>query len=226
MKKPILILLALLASGTFLRAQISWGPEAGLNGSNYISKLGGNTISTTAKLGVRVGGVVDMGLGNNLAFEPGLFYLMNGYKLSYAGATETANINTLEIPLNILFKIGEPGRGRFWFGLGPYLAFNLSGNVKVPGFNGGSSISESLKFGSTAGTDEMKSSDFGVGFNVGYQLADGLFLRAGYQKGVKNLVPGGNGNNSQTSSNFSVTVGYLFGSWKVRTVDYSKRYFK
>ena len=66
--------------------------------------------------------------------------------------------------------------------------------------------------GNDATHDDIKRTDFGIGLNAGYQIDNGLFFRAHYQRGFVNLLPGGDTNNTEFSTNYGVSVGYLFGA--------------
>jgi hypothetical protein len=211
MKKTILSLLGVAILVTSANAQIAIAPELGLNMANLTGKSGGASMSTSMKAGLRVGAVADFGLSDNLFLQPGLFYLMNG--ANFSGGS--INVGTLEVPVNVEYKLGEPGANRFFFGAGPFFGFNVGGTLK----GGGSSTS--LKIGSTkpdmangVAGDDIKAMDFGLGLNVGYLLANGLFFRAQYQFGLANLDPISDADNTMKSSAIGITVGYYFGAKK------------
>ena len=82
MKRISLSLLLLTAIANVSMAQIALGPEAGINLSNYTGESQGQSVSTSARLGVRVGGIADIGISSHLYMQPGIFYVMNGYKSS------------------------------------------------------------------------------------------------------------------------------------------------
>ena len=198
MKKIILSLLSVAVLATAANAQIAIAPELGLNMANVAFKP---SASTSMKAGLGIGAIVDIGLTDNLFLQPGLFYEMTG--CNFSGGSY--NVNTIQIPVNIEYKLGEAGSGRFFFGVGPYLADNIGGTIKV------GSNSTSLKIGSDKANDDIKGMDFGIGLNFGYLLANGFYARAHYQMGMSNLQPGGDANNSIKTSAIGVTVGYYFG---------------
>jgi len=194
---------------------IAFGPELGLNMANMAFKYSasGTTTKTktTFKPGLAVGGVVDFGFTNNIYLQPGLFFLMNGCNFSasgsgvYSSPSGSYNLNTIQLPINFLFKLSKPGKNRIFFGIGPYVAYNIGGTSKS------GSSSTTLKIGSDQTKDNVKALDLGAGINAGYQFAMGLLIRAHYQMGFANLTPGGNSSNSSTTSAIGLTVGYLFG---------------
>jgi len=134
---------------------------------------------------------------------------MNGYKLDDPfGGTVTTTINTLEIPLNILYKFGKPGVDNFFVGVGPYIADNISGKFKEnDNFNGSASTKVNI---GTGPNDDLKPFDLGVGIDLGYGVMSGFFLRAHYQYGLANLAPQGNSQNTFNNVNYGLSVGFLF----------------
>ena len=210
MKAATLSLIILAFFTTSLHAQASFGPEVGGLFSNYQGKSGGNTVPTNARIGLRAGGVVDIGLSNNLCLQSGLFYVMNGYKISEAFVSGSANVNTLEIPILLTLKLSSPDKDRTFVGVGPYIARNLSGSSKANDpYNGNTSSTMSV---GNSSTDDIKPFDFGLCINAGYQISYGLYIRLHYQKGFVNLIPRGNSDNSSENTNYGVSVGYLFSS--------------
>lgn len=208
MKKLLLTIFSLpLCAGAF--AQFSVGPEAGLLFSNYTGKSNGETVNTKPVFGARFGATADLGLGSHFAVQSGLLYVINGYQLDYFILSQKVTINTLEVPLNVFWKSGEPGDDRFFVGVGPYIGWNMSGKYKETG--NGASETRSLNIGDKVGEDDSKRTDYGIGVNLGYQLSMGLFIRAHFQKGLANLQPGGNADNIAQNMNYGISFGYLFG---------------
>ncbi len=182
---------------------IGFGPELGLNMADMAFKPAGGT-TTSFKPGLAIGGIVDFSFAKNFYLQPGLFYLMNGAKYSNPSNSGTDNLNTIQLPINVEYKLSKPGKNRLFFGIGPYIADNISGMTK----SGGKSYT--AKIGSDK-MDDIKALDYGAGINIGYELAMGFFARAHYQMGFANLDPSGISGSSTTTSAIGVTVGYLFG---------------
>jgi len=203
------IILSLLSAGLIVNssnAQIAIAPELGVN----LANMSITNTTTSMKAGLAVGGVVDFGFTKNLYLQPGLFYLMNG--CSFTGGS--MSVNTIEIPVNVEYKLGDEGSNRFFFGAGPYLGYNVGGTIK----NGGQSAS--LKIGSAkadlnSSGDDIKALDLGIGVNIGYLLANGFYVRAHYQAGLTNLDPSGGSSSIKTSA-IGITVGYYFGAKKAQ----------
>ena len=199
---------------------IAFGPELGLNMANMAVKSGGTTASTSFKAGLAIGGVVDFGFTKNIYLQPGVFFLMNGCNFSGSGAYSVSgsyDINTIQVPINVEYKLNKPGGNRLFFGIGPYIGYNISGTQKT------GSTSTTLTIGSdSASGATIKALDFGAGINIGYQIAKGFFARAHYQMGFANLAEkgtGANSSNSMTTSAIGVTIGYLFGGKPVKKPD-------
>lgn len=211
--KKIILSFCFLATFVATQAQTTYGPMIGINFSNYTGKSGGVTQSTDMKIGGRIGGIVDFGLSDNISLQPGIFYVMNGYKTSVLGIDVSASVNTIEVPINVEYKFGTPGGNRFFVGIGPYVGMNIGGTIKVSGSFLGVSVSDSksIRIGSDTSSADMKALDMGLGLNVGYQLSQGWIVKAHYQMGFMNLMPSGDENNSMKNYNFGVSVGYLFG---------------
>ncbi len=206
MKKIILVTFALSLSAIYSYAQLGFGAEAGFNASDYHVKMSGNTASTDYKFGARVGILSDIALSDNFYFQPGVYYLNGGYKTTITGGTVETIVHSIQIPLNIQYKIGALGSNRFFVGAGPYVDWNKDGYSHL---RAGSIDSRSdLKIGSTV-IDQLKAIDLGIGANVGYQITEGLFVRFRYQMGFLNLYPGGVPNSSIKNTGFCLSAGYL-----------------
>ncbi len=192
-------------------SKIVIGAEAGLNLSNYYFKHDQYSWNNDMIIGGRIGGIVDIALSDQLYFQPGLFYAMNGTKATYnngfAHSHETIGLNTVELPANILYKTGDPSSGRFFVGLGPYAGYNISGNITNTSAD---MKNRAVNIGSNKNNDDIKPLDFGVGANVGYELACGFFVRLRYQIGLFNLTPNTNAGASIKSTSYGLNVGYLF----------------
>jgi hypothetical protein len=137
---------------------------------------------------------------------------MNGFKYSAFGIELKEHVSTIQIPINLQYKFGDPGDNRIFIGIGPFVGLNVGGKVEAStNFLGiPFSFNESLRIGSDS-TDHIRRFDAGFGLNAGYQLSGGVYFRAAFQLGLINLRPNGDENNFQRSSHFGISVGYLFG---------------
>ena len=155
-------------------AQLGFGGEVGLNGSQYMVKVGGNDKPTLLRFGMRIGGLSDIALSDNFFLQPGLYYVANGYKANFTGGHEEYNINTIEIPVNITYKFGKLGTNRLFVGAGPFIGYNIHGYYKVfsPLFVDSRS---DLKVGGGA-TDQVNNLDAGVGVKCRLPTDRGSFF--------------------------------------------------
>jgi hypothetical protein len=77
----------------------------------------------------------------------------------------------------------------------------MSGNMKAEG------ESEKIKFGSSP-DDDFKSFEIGLGFTIGYQFSNNLFLALNSNAGMNNLS---NDNSYQFSNSYvGIRLGYVF----------------
>ncbi|MBS1615532.1 MAG: PorT family protein [Bacteroidetes bacterium] len=206
MKKIIIASMAALLSAGFASAQVGIAPELGLNLASISGKGGGNSMNSGMLPGARIGGMVELGLTKNIYLRPGLQFSMMGGKggdLKVLNNDLTMSINYILIPINVLYKLGKAGDGRFYAGLEPYLGFALGGKYKVSG------STTDLKIGGDAGKDDVKPLDFGAGVKVGYELPMGLYFDVAYLLGITNNLPGGNSDNKMSNRNISIGVGYF-----------------
>ncbi len=238
MKKLLLsgLLLSLLSLPAI--AQLTYGPEAGFNISDYNLTDPGLLQPTSLWVpGFHIGGIADYAVSKHVSVQPGAFYALNGIKLDYTffligSVTSSAHINTIRIPINVQYKFGDAAGNRFFAGIGPFIGINLSGSAKVNAQGGslfpGKNIDSSgtLKVGSDS-SDYVRRFDFGAGVNAGYEWLSGLFVRAYYQRGFVNLAPVAGGEGVIKSVNFGVSVGYLFNHKpKKKVVPVKKPVFK
>ncbi len=215
MKKIILLATCTLMSCAAANAQISIAPEVGINLANerFKTTISGVSKNETGdlKLGVKAGANVNIPLGDHLVIQPGLFYSIKGTKHTEGPLTENRTLHYFDVPVNIQYMFNDPSEGRFFIGVGPYLGVAFSGHDKLQG-GGGNDITNDLKFGNDAGSNDLQRFDFGGQVNAGYLLRSGIFFRGMYQAGITNLVPQGNSDNTIRNSNITISVGYQLGS--------------
>lgn len=191
------------------------GLTAGVAIANYNSKVDGNDESGNSKAGITAGILVDVPIGKSVSFQPALNYVQKGTKdeETFAGITEEVklNVDCIEVPLNILFN-STSNSGTFFVGGGPSFGFNLSGKLKYD--DGTNSESEKIEIGNDPDNDFIKGLDIGANILAGYRFPNGLFVSAGYNRGLSNLFPGGDSDGKLKSSYFSVKLGWLFNGKK------------
>jgi hypothetical protein len=218
--KYLLTVLLVVTLGTAVMAQVRFGLEAGANIATIKVKEdppSGYSPSYSSKVGFKIGALADIGIGDHLAVQPGVFYSMRGGKIKvdvpgFGSAETERTVNYLEVPILVQYKLNA-GPGRVFVGLGPSVGMGLSGKDHEKynyAFFGSKDTTVSVKFGSD--TTETKKMDFGAVFNVGYELNMGVFVRVSYYLGLANMANNGPGQNDKaTNRGFSVSAGYLLG---------------
>ena len=240
--KKTLILMAAAATLTIAanaQTKIAIAPEIGINIANFRQSYldasnSRKSEETDLKLGVKAGANVNIPLGHRLVLQPGLFYSIRGFKREESDAysatineTEKENVTLhfFDIPLNLQYEFNDPGEGRLFVGVGPFLSVAFSGkNLYSRSYSGTGTLPSSvdtnisLKFGNDYPSNDLRRFDFGGQVNVGYFLQSGIFFRGIYQQGGINLIPQGNqtasaGSLSQRALeyNFTISVGYQLG---------------
>lgn len=206
MKKLILAAsFTAIAAGSTTAQELTFAPEVGIN----LSNVSGDVSNTDMKIGLKVGGVVNIPAGGGFYLQPGLFFHQKGFKTSSEmlgiKATSTTNFNYLELPVNVLYRVDLGNAGGIFASAGMYAAYAVSGKVK--GEVAGIEASEKVDFGS--GADEMKPFDWGANFGLGYETPWGVYVRGQYGLGLGNLS---NVDDFSVKNNsIQISVGYLIG---------------
>jgi hypothetical protein len=194
MKKHVfLMVLFLLAGGAMLRAQVKFGLKTGVNLAN-VSLKGApeENLASSNLTGFAVGPMFEatipvIGLGLDAA----VLYSQQGFKVE----RESYKLNTLEVPVNLKWKLTLLKLIGVYATAGPYLQFNLSEDVR----------------------EQLKAKSFGTGLNLGagVELLNHLQVGVNYQRGLtddfdsitfQNVLHGLKGK----TSTWSVTAAYLF----------------
>ncbi|MBS1584844.1 MAG: PorT family protein [Bacteroidetes bacterium] len=244
--KQILIALFLLFAQSS-PAQFRYGAE--LAGSyNKLSdnkNVWGATAITKSTFGGSLGILADYGITNRVYLQPGALFTMKSgneeatTKLSIGIPVSSFNIAAnggitmkqeskfyyVEVPVNVLYKWGQPGGNRFFIGAGPYVAYGVAGKQTVKQDITADALVVSFDSSIRNTTSQTFADDsFGYqkldyGFKVceGYEFSNGLFLRAEFALGITNLsnYPDAKSRNM----GFSLRVGYLFGDKPKKTQD-------
>jgi len=201
--KKILLLATAAVISLSSNAQFTIAPEVGFQMYKSTLKVGGTKIDSKFKPGFRIGANATYLLGKKLSIDAGLFYSVKGTKYDESISKSTTNINYLEIPVFVNYQFGDKDKNHFFVGAGPYLGYCLGGKTKGDGQD-----DYKLKVGSDKAKDDVKPLDFGLNANVGYQMSNGLYLRAFYSLGLANTTPGGDGDNATKNMGFGLSAGY------------------
>jgi len=213
------------------QSQAQWvriGPEVGVNFQKFNVEDEIYDDDYDMRAGLKVGGIVDIGVDRMFSVQPGLFYSQKGTKQKYVESVAAGfrnhvkndiKINYLEIPLNLQLKFGTPHGPMFFIGAGPYLGFAIGGEVEqeiTTRYPDGSLYDRDrddydLEFGDDADDDNYKGSDAGINLNLGFMTRSGFFLRGNMGIGLKDIVPDGVDSYSAKNFGLGISAGFLFG---------------
>jgi len=169
MKKIVALLLLAFATLHVHAQEFHVIPKIGLNFAN-MTGIGGSM-----KPGMNIGVSGEWMVTHNVAFEPGLYFSMQGSKESKGGMTAKLNTNYINIPLLAKAYVYDG----FHVFAGPQIGINASTKAKVK--SSGVSIS--------ADADKMmKTMNLDLILGIGYQLDMGLLLSLNYNVGLTNVL--------------------------------------
>jgi Outer membrane protein beta-barrel domain len=158
-------------------------------------------------LGFALGVVADVSLGEQFSFQPALNILQKGGKdnqtMNGVIYKSAITLNYLELPLNFVYH-DKGKKGHFIAGIGPSLAYALSGKAKIS--SGDQTESVKLKIGN--GTDDdLKPFEFGGNVLAGYESSNGIFVTVNYNFGLSNVST--DSQSTLKNSYFGLRIGYL-----------------
>ncbi len=217
MKKMIFFSLTLFAASISFSQDTRIGFNAGMAMANYKITQDNLSIKGDTKTGITLGILVDVPISAHVSFQPALNYVQKGLKNTEddgSGNTikSDAKVNLLEIPLNLLFN-SRGKSGNFFVGVGPSLAFAISGKSKIIYSDGTPEESTKMKFGSSE-NDDLKGLDFGANFLTGYCFKGGFQVSVNYNMGLSNLVPKPVDNEKAKSHYIGIKLGYMLAGGK------------
>lgn len=194
---------------------VNIAPQAGVNLNGFY-----NTRTTHMEtIGFHAGAMVNIGLGEHMALQPGAQYTMKGNKdertTSNEGLSVTTShqltLNYVQVPVNLVYKFGALGDARFMAGVGPYVSYLVSSTDKVKTSAKNSENFTMAETTATSGTN-LKKWDAGAGGFIGCQLPKGFYATGGLEMGLLNLQqnPSDYKHGDNTYS-FLITLGYIIG---------------
>lgn len=190
MKKLILIAIAVFGVMQ-ANAQFSINPEGGINFAQTNSN--GDKFLT----GYKVGAVADIDIAKGFYIQPGLFYSAKGWKSEGLGATSKVQLNYLEIPLSLGYRLDLGNAGGIFATAGPYLGIGLNG--KSTATVAGISVDKDFEAGK-----DFERMDWGMNLSVGYISPIGVYVRAQYGMGFTDAYA------NTKNRVLGVSVGYAF----------------
>lgn len=236
MKKIAVIMLTLALLLIFnLRgvSQLTYGVKGGFNFNNINQnfKDASNEMDTKVLFSYHLGVIADYGIGEELSFQPGLFFIRKGYKLdmeeilqneeSFDGYNRVS-LNYLEVPVNIAYKIRN-----FQVYGGPYLSANIGGKSKwdysyeMNGFKVEDSdemkvrpFLKEVESGDLDGDEQaVYALDYGLNIGVGFMRGP-ISVNTTYSNGFSNTTPRYKGSNirkdfKQFNNGFHLSLTYF-----------------
>lgn len=184
--KSIISLCACLLLLVSANAQISLGPMAGINNTEFHPSRGNKRI-----INPRIGVLADVYIGANFHFNPGLTLSRIGLLAEDLYWREKVNfhVHVAEIPLYLTYQTKK--ESGFLIGAGVSPNININGRWKG-NLNNVGDIDVPLKFG---GIGEPHRITVGAGGNIGYAFKNGLSVRAFGQTLIRDYQRGSFYNN-------------------------------
>lgn len=125
MKKLLTIVALMVLGATTSFAQL--GLRAGVNFNNIGKDAKDDPIlKAENKTGFHIGAVYNIDLIGAFSVEPGLYFSQKGFKLN----DDDANMNYLEVPVNVKFKLLDLSALALDAHIGPFAALGLGGKWK------------------------------------------------------------------------------------------------
>lgn len=215
MKRVILSPLLLIFFITAYTQSIKYGLTAGATFGSQRVQAGNIGITADSRIGFTIGGLADIPIAAQFVFQPALNFTQKSSRFSIfqdgEGVEATQTLNYIELPLNVLFRT-DAGKGKFFAGAGPSLAFGISGHGKTKTTFSGQTEEESssIKFGNNETEDDYKPLDFGGTLITGYELNNGAFIALNYNFGFSDIALASE-EASIKNKYFGVRVGFKFG---------------
>jgi hypothetical protein len=215
MRKILFILLFSIVAGNAVFAQdfhygFALGADISKYNVNYPIEYDKGYTDYQYKAGFRIALVLEYALiPNTLHISSELAFTQRGAKQQQTDSIFSKykyNINYLELPVNILYKIEIAENTKFIAFAGPYLSYALSGKRTAENkpLRTGQTWNNSVdyEFGS-----ELKPFDLGFNVGFGFEYSE-YFLKFQYNHGLINTLY--EAKYYQKNRNFGISVGYLF----------------
>ncbi len=221
MKRIFITFVVVLISITVLKAQTSFGIQAGaINSSikgeamknlNSVVDLSNGIINTSSKIGITAGGYAHIPISKAISIEPGINYSQKGYTiegdlkidaLKFLGANARAKVNAHYIDIPVLLK-AEVTKGLTAFA-GPQFSYLIKNNLHVnAGVLGISLYNNRLDI-----TDNFNRIDMGISGGFGYRFDNGINIKAAYDHGLSRVDK--NKNFNAYNNAVKLVIGFTF----------------
>lgn len=198
MKKVILAAFVLgICTTAFAQQQVKFGPKAGVNFANF-SGLDNSEMKT----GFHVGAVAEIKFNEKFSIQPEVVYSAQGSKFTQnfpvlGEVKTTLNNDYINIPILAKYYVVDG----FSVEAGPQVGFLIKSEAKVE--NGSGSVTTDSK-------NDYKSTDFGLGLGLAYDLPVGLFVNARYNLGLSDIRENTSSGDAVKNNVIQVGIGYKF----------------
>ncbi len=189
-------------------SRLRFGPEFGLNQNSLID----NGTSNIATLGFHVGIAMDLALNDNISFQPVLRYIKKGNQLQdqmNIDTREKLSMNYIELPANIVFKLGNVNNTRFLVGMGPYASYLVSAHDEFQ-TDATEDVLGDVPATASYSASKIQRFDWGVDGFIGCETPEGIYAKAGAEVGLKDIQQNMDGSWSNRNFSILLSLGYLF----------------
>ena len=206
MKKTLLLFIFSLSINLAFAQGLKFSIIAGLNSSTasqipdyYMKRIAfaGETFPNSHLVGFHFGAFAELPY-KSVSFQTGVLYTTKG-GIPYSSSETSDNpysrkdmlrLDYLELPVNVLYHL-PIGIGKFFIGGGPYIGVGISGKQSYTIVDNTEYQNKAIKGNTnvTYGSDynDIKTTDFGLGAQIGFVLKNGLLIRASYGYGLTNI---------------------------------------
>lgn len=193
MKKVILAAFVLgTCTAAIAQQQLKFGPKAGVNFANL-----SGVDNTEMKTGFHVGAVAEINFNEKFSIQPEVIYSAQGAKGMLNNIEGKANLDYINIPILAKYYIVDG----FSVEAGPQVGFLVKAEGK--GTVNNVSVTTDVK-------DNFKSTDFGLGFGLAYDLPVGMFVNARYNLGLSDIRNNTSSGDAIKNNVIQVGIGYKF----------------
>lgn len=193
MKKVILAAFVLgTCTAALAQQQLKFGPKAGVNFANL-----SGVDNAEMKTGFHVGAVAEIKFNEKFSIQPEVVYSAQGAKANIGNIQGKVNLDYINVPILAKYYIVDG----FSVEAGPQIGFLVKAEGK--GTVDNVSVTNDIK-------DNFKSTDFGLGFGLAYDLPIGMFVNARYNLGLSDIRNNTSSGDAIKNNVIQVGIGYKF----------------
>jgi len=191
---------------------VNFGPEFGFNQNGLYDNNTPNMMTGNVNAGINV----NVRMGDHLALQPALLYMTKGNRWMDemdVSTNEKLKLHYLEVPIDLVYKIGQVTNTRFLVGAGPYVSYLVSAHDK---FNSPDAVGDVLNPATPAyNTSNIVKLDWGVNGFIGCETPEGIYAKVGVDYGLRDIQQDpATGISSNRNYNFIFSVGYMLGGYQ------------